>query len=426
MKDPYPVAQTMKTARLSTCSPRFLLYGSGRVSNYGCEAIVRGTVTLLRERWPGARIRYASLSPQDDNRRLADCSVEVVRRIRWPWCMQRHPRASAWSLVGRARQRYDLPWLPNVDRFDLIENSDVVLSIGGDLYTPVGGSKTHPHSLVEFGEATLSKGKKFVVWGASIGPFPEGQDSARTVVLNHLRRASLITSREPRSTRYLRSNGIADIVVPCADPAYALSSSPTAEKRTQKRIGINLSLLSARSSGTPLSVASSAKQQANTVAALMDDLGTEVVFVPHVRSTQLPKEDDYQYLEAVYHALPSRLRPRATVVCEDLGFIKTKHILRQCDVVIAARMHCAVNSISEFVPTVFLAYSSKAYGMAEYSYGHLKWALPVERFTPDAVLPLLRSILCARASLIDFLEVRYSDFRSDARNAVDALAAITT
>jgi colanic acid/amylovoran biosynthesis protein len=415
----------MNTTKQATYPPRFLLYGSGRVSNYGCEAIVRGTVALLRERWPDARIRYASFSLQDDTARLADCPVEVVRRIRWPWSIQHHPRTSAWSLVGRARQRYDLPWLPNVDRFDLIDDSDVVLSIGGDLYTPVSGSDAHPRALIEFGEATLSKGKKYVVWGASVGPFPEGQGSAGAIVLNHLRRASLITSREPRSTSYLRSKGLADIVAPCSDPAYSLSSSPIAERPLRNRIGINLSSLSLRALGGPSSITSSAEQQANTIAALMDDLGMDVTLIPHVWAPQLPKEDDYQYLKTVYHALPSRLRSCVTVVSKDMGFIGIKRVLRQCDVVIAARMHCAVNSISELVPTILVAYSSKAYGMAEYAYGHSNWVVPVERFTPEALLPVVRSILCARESLIDFLENRRSVFLSDARNGVDALVSTT-
>ena len=46
-----------------------------------------------------------------------------------------------------------------------------------------------------------------------------------------------------------------------------------------------------------------------------------------------------------------------------------KSDLARCNFVIAARMHCAINAITMNVPTIFLSYSEKAKGMAEYVYG---------------------------------------------------------
>lgn len=52
----------------------------------------------------------------------------------------------------------------------------------------------------------------------------------------------------------------------------------------------------------------------------------------------------------------------------------------RCDFVIAARMHCAVNAVSTGVPALFLAYSEKAKGMAEYVYGSNEPVIPLMDF----------------------------------------------
>lgn len=409
----------------STCparAPRFLFYGSGRVSNYGCEAIVRGTVKLLRERWPDAVLRYASLDPLDDAARLADCPVEVVPRIRWPWSLQRHPRYSAWSLIQRARQRKAFFWLPNVDRLELLDDTDIVLSIGGDLYTPLNVGRGYPFNLLQFGEAVIQRGKRLVIWAASVGPFAKAS-AAENIVLDHLRRTHLITSREPVTTKYLREHGITN-VVPCADPAYILATSHPPNRRTRRVIGVNLSMLSLKATAGSNGAAATIQHQSRTVAALMDALNAEVVFIPHVRSALLPGDDDRVYLERIHRLLPDRLKARATIMEDDAGFLGTKGILRQCDVVVAARMHCAINAVSELVPTILLAYSSKAIGMAEYVYGHRKWVVPVSEFTAEQAVAVLRAMMENRDSVISQLEARLPILLEDARAGAAALAAL--
>ena len=59
-----------------------LLIGIGGVYNYGCEAIVRGTVNILKTINPNVHISYASYNYEDDVRRLADCDIRIVKRDR--------------------------------------------------------------------------------------------------------------------------------------------------------------------------------------------------------------------------------------------------------------------------------------------------------------------------------------------------------
>lgn len=59
---------------------KYLLIGINGVYNYGCEAIVRGSVNILRAFDPQAEITYATLSPDYDRKMLADCGLEIITR----------------------------------------------------------------------------------------------------------------------------------------------------------------------------------------------------------------------------------------------------------------------------------------------------------------------------------------------------------
>ena len=75
--------------------------------------------------------------------------------------------------------------------------------------------------------------------------------------------------------------------------------------------------------------------------------------------------------------LPDSVKKMVSVVEDDPGFIGIKKILASCDIVAAARMHCAINALSLGVPTILISYSEKSIRMAEYVYGHTKWVFPL-------------------------------------------------
>ena len=59
---------------------RILLIGIGGVYNYGCEAIVRGTETIMKKCNDNVIIDYASYRPADDKIRLKDSLVNIIER----------------------------------------------------------------------------------------------------------------------------------------------------------------------------------------------------------------------------------------------------------------------------------------------------------------------------------------------------------
>lgn len=139
------------------------LYGIGGVYNYGCEAIVRGTEIILHTKWPDAHIKYASLRPEDDKKRLKGCNVEIIpRKMHHFGSIQRIN-----GLIGHQTGRYfqklfheDLKW---------IESCDIIFSIGGDFYTINPNTKyskilRYYNPIIHFGEIVKTKRKPLVIW----------------------------------------------------------------------------------------------------------------------------------------------------------------------------------------------------------------------------------------------------------------------
>lgn len=379
--------------------PTIGLYGIQGVYNYGCEAIVRGTEIILHEIWPAARIKYISPRPEDDKNRLKGCNVEIVPRKFHNLLSISRLNGTIGEKTGFYSKKFfqeDLGW---------VDDCDIIFSIGGDLYTLPPNykdpKKRYYNPLIHFGEFVKSRGKKLVIWGASIGPF-EGYPKAKKAFVDHLNQVDLITSREPVTTRYLKSLGIKNIIE-CADPAFAVPKPKNIRKKDLNfdnlHIGINLSptssIYSFKSDMNKIT-----KIQANLITKIIKNCDAEITLIPHVICDYDMKDDDLRYLRLIKSQIDEDVNNRVDIVDGDIGFLGTKKILADCDVVIAARMHCAINAVSVGVPTIFLAYSKKAYGMAEYVYGNNKWIISLEKLSNEVLIKKIKEIIITNLNII--------------------------
>ncbi len=354
---------------------KYLLIGINGVYNYGCEAIVRGSVNILRAFDPQAEITYATLSPDYDRKMLADCGLEIIpRRFISRFSFPRLARRLAACLGIEIPVMFDLKETATEKQYDY------VLSIGGDIYTLSPDNKEYPSALMLFGDYCEKNGRHYILWGASVGPF-SANPGVEKKVKEHLLRISGITSREKKSTEYLKSIGLGGRLLECADPAFTVAAEITKETGSfsgaiPEKIALNLS---------PLSLCYTGQGRKNGIAEhrvlvgkLLEMFPCEIILVPHVCPPDEGIDDDYSYLNELYRSLPETLRSRVRLLPRGLGFIATKTELIKCDLCIAARMHCAINAMTAYVPTVLLSYSSKASGMAEYVYGSRKYVCALE------------------------------------------------
>ena len=335
-----------------------LLIGIGGVYNYGCEAIVRGTVEILRRINPQVKIAYASYNYEDDKNRLKDCDVEIISRS----------HVKRWSLDNIIRKClsyigicYSLPF----DKTDWISGFDTIFSIGGDMYT-LSPQNKFDSALPTFMQRCQVKGLKYILWGASVGKFEKNPKALR-FFSKHLPKIDLIVARENNTIEYLHSLKVVGNSILAPDPAFFVYCPVySAPSHTGTVVGINLSPLSALYEYGDLKLA--VQKQSAALIRLMDAMQCNLVLLPHVLSPNA-NDNDLSFMKLIYGEMPANYQTKINIVVSDPGFVGIRDFIRQCDFVIAARMHCAINAITMSVPTLFLSYSEKAKGMAEYVYG---------------------------------------------------------
>lgn len=398
-------------------SPRILLIGIGGVYNYGCEAIVRGTERMLHEQWPDARIVYASRRPKDDRARLKGCQIELIRRKRGGRYSPRNVLRKVLSITG-------ISWYPTTDPPKISNGYDAVLSIGGDIYTIMSNGAGN-RGFLRFGDACETRGVPYVLWGASVGPFSQNPETER-IFTKHLKNISLITARETATVDYLQTLGVIDNVIPCADPAYVVASeirTNDTNRRNGLTIGVNLSPLSVRHAGHSLE--ESIYRQARTIEELIKAINARIILIPHVVCDFMKGDDDLRYLLRLKQAIASEYQEAVTLLNNDIGFVGTKKELIKCDLVIAARMHCAINALAAHVPTILVAYSRKAAGMCQYVYGNGDWVIPLSEFSTEGVLEeKVRSMKNHESAIRDYLDKRIPEIQQDAYRPMQRLREV--
>lgn len=353
---------------------KILLVGISGTYNYGCEAIVRGTVNILKKYNPTLEIFYASYNYEDDIKRLTNCDVNIINRNRKgiKWLLMRIVKKFLAVIGFEYVLPYDsISWI-------LKKNIDTIFSIGGDIYTlPVG--KSYKKALTFFCEKCLTHKLKYVLWGSSVGPFDNNPEALK-YYKSHLKKINLITARENKTVQYLQNIGIVDNVMLAPDPAFFVSSvsdTLSSDKFSPETIGINLSPLSAIFEYK--SIEKGLEVQIRAISDILDKTKYDIFLISHVLSPA-NSDNDLWYLKRLHESMQLKYKDRIKLIEEDMGFLGLRKYISQCSFVIAARMHCAINAVTCGVPVIFLAYSEKAKGMAEFIYNSTDIVVPLSEF----------------------------------------------
>ena len=352
---------------------RIAIYGIGGLYNYGCEAIIRGTVKYIKRVYGNdIIITYYSRNYCMDKTVTDEIGINIQNIGRKPSFFRRG--------ISKVIDILRLPIVPfyRKEFENIINNSDIIFSVGGDIYTiPEHERKKNKYRyanyLVEFGEKAIECGKKVVIFGASIGPFGN-QDAAIKYYKRHFNRVDMIICRENESVEYLNSLGIRNNVYFLPDPAFLVCGEYTATER--KYIGVNLSELSIHELYGKVTN-EHILHITELLAEVIKNTDYPLMLIPHVLSPYTSEDNDLEFLSKVFDALPQKIKNRVTLVVPN-SFVDAKKYLSQCRIVISARMHCAVNSIIEGTPAIFLAYSQKSIGMAKFIYGNDDWCVPLK------------------------------------------------
>lgn len=396
----------------------FILAGNGPYLNRGCEAIVRGTVKILRSHFDSPKFFLDSYF-YDKNGLAAQRAGEDDPDI---------THEEAWG----SHKRFDFEWfVTNIVRRTLpgalkhffygnlktyLPQAKAVLAIGGDNYSL--DYHDYPISCTSLDEMVVSYGKPLVIWGASVGPFSKDPAYERYII-RHFKKVHLFV-RETSTLNYLNEKGLIENVHRVADPAFLMDPVEPAKEKLdiqydEGAIGLNISPLLSRHNAcgdtrkwTETSVA--------IVQSIIGRTGRTVYLIPHTH-------DDFPFLRDVMRGLDPR-KGRVFLIPDTLSAAEIKWVIGRMSFFAGARTHSTIAALSLCVPTLSFGYSVKSRGINQDIYGHMKYCLDAKTLTPAVVSEKISEMIAESGAITAQLKDSIPIMKGLAFDAGDILKRI--
>lgn len=339
---------------------KIMMYGHDGSLNRGCEAIVRSSSEMIKDRVKGSKIILASGKPETDKmlNKLDEVfngsSVEFK-----PNLLQKVRIASEVKLLKS--EHYALGKIyKNV--IEKIKDIDVLLSIGGDNYC-----YGEQPGFYEINRRVKASGKKLALWGCSIG---EEDMSERK--LEDLKNFDLILARETLTYDMLKNKGLTNMKL-VADPAFTMAKEELPLPKGWKEndtIGLNFSPL----------VLNRNKESAEAVRELIKHIlkvtKSTIALTPHV---MIEGNDDFKTLNTFYEEFKDT--GRVIILPNNLNAIQYKGYIARMRAFIGARTHATIAAYSNSIPTMVLGYSVKSRGIAKDLFGYERLVLGINEIS---------------------------------------------
>jgi colanic acid/amylovoran biosynthesis protein len=344
---------------------KIMMFAHGGSLNRGCEAIVRSSTKLIKEKITGSKVYLASEKPQTDLVISAldgiyDGSKSSIRKYSLDWLV------SSFQYKLRQDETYALGVIEQ-NIINRIKDVDVCLSIGGDNYCY--GEQPNWY---EIDRRVKAQGKKLVLWGCSIG---EEDMSERK--LADLKLFDLIVARETLTYEMLKNKGLTSVRL-AADPAFTMEQEqlPLPDGwQKGNTVGINFSPLVWKRNQ------SSRQAVKELIKHILATSGMTVALTPHVIEGG---NNDYEVLESFYEEFKDT--GRVILLPDNLTAIQYKGYIARMRFFIGARTHATIAAYSNCVPTMVLGYSVKSKGIAKDIFNEEKLVLGIEEISSSAKL----------------------------------------
>ena len=367
---------------------KYFLFNHEGSKNHGCEAIVRGSMNIIENSDEKAEFVLSSYNPSDD---------KIINNI-----TVKAARTRALTKVEKLIAAVDLK-INNSETYALqkmyspivsdAEDCDVCLSVGGDTYC-YGDN----HGIQVLTRELKKRGKKTVLWGASIG----AEDLSERK-LESLRDFDAIFTREPITYELLKANGANDNIYLFSDPAFCMERvevEPIDGFTRENTLGFNISPLVA--SGDPRK-----KEIAEDfLRFVFENTTMKVLLIPHVVEEN---NNDYDFMKPIFEKFEHT--GRIAILPPDLEARQYKGYIAGTRFFVGARTHSTIAAYSSGVPTIALGYSVKARGIAKDIFGEEKYVLDIKAMTDyeelrDEFLKLLENENEIRRELMKSIPLR--------------------
>ncbi|MGG1635375.1 polysaccharide pyruvyl transferase family protein [Paenibacillus sp. NRS-1760] len=339
---------------------KILMFAHESSLNRGCEAIVRSSTAILKEKIGGAKVYLASSQPETDTvisklDGIYDGSTRSIKRYSYDWLL------SSLKIKLFQDESYALGVIHH-NIIEKIKDMDVCLSIGGDNYC-----YGEQPGWYEIDKRVKAQGKKLVLWGCSIG-----EEDMTPRKLEDLQLFDLILSRESLTYNMLVSKGLKNVKL-CADPAFTMEKEELALPKGWQEgntLGLNFS---------PLVWKRNKQSQAAVDELIQHILKTTdmtIALTPHVI---IQGNNDYEVLSSYFETYKDT--GRVVLLPDNLTAIQYKGYIARMRFFIGARTHATIAAYSNYVPTMVLGYSVKSKGIARDIFGEEKLVLGIDEIS---------------------------------------------
>ena len=362
---------------------KFYLAGHEGFYNRGCEALVRSIVQILRPHFGQCEFLVPSNDLEFDRGQWPEAREHGVRFVPFP----KFPEAVRWwSRLYRVSPSLASRWVPMPDLPDSVAGDiagcDAVIVTGGDVLS-LDYSAGSLLRWVAQANAALERRVPVVLWSSSIGPFTRNP-RIESLMVEHLRRYALLSTRESHSQAYLQGLSFAQSVQ-TVDPAFVLrpepldSSALMPPQGANGTLGFNVSPVLARARGSQGGVSQLEDAILQFWREVLDKRDMNIALIPHVDSVAAKgRQSDSTYMRGLLDRFGDQ-GGRIRVLPNTLNAPQLKTLLGSCRYFIGARTHATIGALSCGVPTLSIAYSVKARGINSDLFGDLRYMVE----TPD-------------------------------------------
>lgn len=335
---------------------KIMMFGHTGSLNRGCEAIVRSSCKIIKDKVNEAEVILASNRPQTDR---------IVKDV--DYVFDGSLKDIKLNLLDKIKVYTELKLLKSEDYIltkryqsvvDKINDVDICLSIGGDNYC-----YGEQDWLYVINKNIKKKGKKLVLWGCSIG-----DEDLSERKLQDLRAFDLILARETLTYKALTSKGLTNVKL-VADPAFIMVKEELPLPKGWKEndtVGLNFSPLVLKRNPKAM------KATIELVKYILKKTKSVIALTPHVMEEG---NDDSELLKNLYDMFKNT--KRIILLPNNLTAIQYKGYIARMRFFIGARTHATIAAYSNCVPTMVLGYSIKSRGIAKDLFGEEKLVLGI-------------------------------------------------
>lgn len=352
--------------------------------NHGCEAIIRGTVNIIKNNRPDCSFLLSSYNPDSD---FDMDQIELCRfGTRKLMFTEKTVAKLAHELNNSEKYALKKMYEPVIAQ---AKNCDICLSVGGDTYCYGDNSQIQVIT-----EELKKSGKKIFLWGASIG-----EEDLSESKLENLKCFDAVFARESLTYNFLKEKNANKNIMLFADPAFCMEREemqlPDGFEKNNS-IGLNISPLVAKKNPGIFAAAE------KFISYLVENTTLNVLLVPHVVESG---NNDYEYMFPLAEKFLGT--GRVNILPDSYNAKQYKGCISKLRFFIGARTHSTIAAYSSGVPTFVIGYSIKSRGIATDLFGDDRYVMDSENIKDEnQFIDMFRTLLKDEDKIRETLKIK--------------------